>query len=217
MSEVEEKSTKKRKITSAKAASSSASIEARDDHSTTSNEGKDDSNNDGEDSNNKRKRSAPTFFHEEQRSGQLARPARFVAHVKITEERLRKPLPTRDAHRFLHFPDFPMFTPNLTPQEVLQAGSFGGTYFRPIYSSITKQHYRDQWQEFPADWFEGLKIPKHVASANYDNGLNTYKVSCGGDLKMWEESGWITEVDPYGWFQWYCRFYLGRRCSDDHR
>ena len=38
-----------------------------------------------------------------------------------------------------------------------------------------------------------------------------------GDLNMWETSGWIKDIDPYGWFQWYCRFYLGRRCSDDER
>ena len=39
----------------------------------------------------------------------------------------------------------------------------------------------------------------------------------GGNLDMWESSGWITNIDPYGWFQWYCRFYLGRRTSDDER
>lgn len=129
-----------------------------------------------------------------------------------------------------------MFRPNLTPKEVIQLGSFGGTYFRPITSGVTTLTYRDAWREFPADWFEGIllidvdifilltdmfiigiDIARCVISERYDPSLNTYGVQCGGDLKEWEESGWICEIDPYGWFQWYCRFYLGRRCSDDYR
>ncbi|KAG7484183.1 hypothetical protein MATL_G00046730 [Megalops atlanticus] len=117
----------------------------------------------------------------------------------------------------LVFEDFPMFRPNMTPEEVLRAGSFGGTYFRPIYSSITKQHYKDVWKELPEDWLKGLDIPKQVASSAYREDVNTYKVKCGGSLEMWESSGWIVPQDPYGWFQWYCRFYQGRRTKDDER
>lgn len=117
----------------------------------------------------------------------------------------------------LVFKDFPDFRPNMTPKEVLQAGSFGGTYFRPIYSSITKQNYTDVWNELPEDWLEGLKIKTQVASPTYREGVNTYKVKCGGSLEMWETSGWIVTQDPYGWFQWYCRFYQGRRTKDDER
>ncbi|XP_073716864.1 uncharacterized protein [Misgurnus anguillicaudatus] len=118
----------------------------------------------------------------------------------------------------LVFKDQPAFTPNMTPKEVLQAGSFGGTYFRPIYSSITKQHYKDVWQELPKDWLEGLNISTQVASSTYRENVNTYKVKCGGSLEMWESSGWIVPQDPYGWFQWYCsRFYQGRRTEDDQR
>ena len=49
-----------------------------------------------------------------------------------------------------------------------------------------------------------------IYSSLYDESVNTYKVKCGGSLEMWETSGWIVEQDPYGWFMWYCRFYLGR-------
>ncbi|XP_016321411.1 uncharacterized protein LOC107672636 isoform X1 [Sinocyclocheilus anshuiensis] len=118
----------------------------------------------------------------------------------------------------LVFKDHPEFTPNMSPKEVLQAGSFGGTYFRPIYSSITKQHYKDVWQEIPKDWLDGLNISKQVASSTYRENVNTYNVKCGGSLDMWESSGWIVPQDPYGWFQWYCsRFYQGRRTEDDAR
>lgn len=117
----------------------------------------------------------------------------------------------------LLFKDHPEFTPNMTPKEVLQAGSFGGTYFRPIYSSITKKHYKDVWKELPEDWLDGLNISEQVASSTYRENVNAYEVKCGGSLEMWESSGWIVPQDPYGWFQWYCRFYQGRRTEDDAR
>ncbi|XP_069468465.1 uncharacterized protein [Ambystoma mexicanum] len=126
-------------------------------------------------------------------------------------------LPVRNKKGELVFDDFPNFRPNMTPKEVLQAGSFGGTYFRPIYSGVTKQNYKDAWKELPKDWLEDLDLPKQVASSLYREAVNTYKVKCGGSLDMWESHGWITPQDPYGWFQWYCRFYQGRRTLDDLR
>jgi len=135
--------------------------------------------------------------------------------IEVYED--RQAIPTKNASGELVFPDFPTFRPNLTPKEVLQLGSFGGTYFRPIKSSVTSLSYKEVWRELPADWLVGLDIKKMVSSSVYDTSKNTYGVDCGGDLHMWESSGWITEVDPYGWFQWYCRFYQGRRCSDDSR
>ena len=128
------------------------------------------------------------------------------------------PLPKRcPKTRVLKFADHPEFRPNLTPKEVLHAGSFGGTYFRPIYSSVTGKSYNKAHEEFPADWFEGLNLKRQVTRSTYDKGVNKYGVKCGGDLHMWESSGWMSNIDPYGWFQWYCRFYLGRRSSDDAR
>jgi len=116
------------------------------------------------------------------------------------------------------FEDVKDFRPNRTPKEILQLGSFGGTYFRPIYSSITKKNYGSEvYKELPKDWLAGLNINKKVASPTYDVNVNKYKAKCGGSLEMWETSGWIVEQDPYGWFQWYCRFFQGRRTEDDER
>jgi len=126
-------------------------------------------------------------------------------------------LPTRNEDKTLIFEDFVDFLPNMTPEEVLRTGSFGGTYFRPIKSSVTMLNYDKMWLEFPQDWFKGLNIKRLVSSSVYRNEVNKYKRKCGGDLEMWESSGWMHKQDPYGWFQWYCRFYLGRRTEDDER
>ena len=111
------------------------------------------------------------------------------------------------------------FNPNKSPKEVFQEGAFGGTYFRPIYSSITDKNYQSKniIREYPKSWFRGLDIHKMVISPNYDKKINKYKVKCGSSLETWEKSGWIVKQDPYGWFQWYCRYYMGRRSKDDER
>merc|ERR1712241_1447510 len=126
-------------------------------------------------------------------------------------------IPKRNSDGVLIFPVEKEFRPNMTPKEVLQAGSFGGTYFRPIKSSVTGLKHNKMWNELPQNWLEGLNIKRMVSSTNYDDKVNTYKAKCGGSLEMWETSGWIDKIDPYGWFMWYCRFYLGRRCKDDDR
>mmetsp|Transcript_12055 Transcript_12055/g.18209 ORF Transcript_12055/g.18209 Transcript_12055/m.18209 type:complete len:233 (+) Transcript_12055:151-849(+) len=137
-------------------------------------------------------------------------------HIHIHTE--TSDIPHRRSNGELVFFDYPHFRPNMTPAEVIQSGSFGGTYFRPIYSNITKNYYHSEaWKELPSDWLEGLDIDTVVASPTYDININTYGVKCGQGLEEWENSGWITSVDPYGWFQWYCRFYQGRRCDDDER
>eukprot|EP00300_Choanocystis_sp_HF-7_P013285 c18233_g1_i4.p1 GENE.c18233_g1_i4~~c18233_g1_i4.p1 ORF type:complete len:249 (+),score=32.46 c18233_g1_i4:78-824(+) len=129
----------------------------------------------------------------------------------------RQPEPKRNKRDQLVFPDHPDFLPNLTPKQVLQSGSFGGTYFRPIVSAVTGVSYKNVHEEFPTDWFEGLDLKTQVCSATYHKAVNKFGVKCGGSLGMWESSGWISALDPYGWFQWYCRFYLGRRSTDDSR
>jgi len=128
-------------------------------------------------------------------------------------------LPKRGTNGCFAFPDHPTFTPNLSPKEVLQLGSFGGTYFRDIISAVTGEACkgREVVKEFPKDWFAGLKLEDVVCSPTYSKEVNQYKVSCGGSLGQWECSGWVSALDPYGWFQWYCRFFLGRRSTDDER
>lgn len=111
------------------------------------------------------------------------------------------------------------FRPSLTPAQVLQAGAFGGTYFRDIKSAVTRQTHKDAWKELPASWLKGLDIARQVAQPwdQYDVSVNKYGAKCGNTLEDWEKSGWMKPQDPYGWFQWYCRFYLGRRTDDDAR
>jgi len=96
----------------------------------------------------------------------------------------------------------PEFTPDLTPKEMLELGVFGGLYFG------------DKPREFPRSWFAHAKLAK---SHMRDKDLNFFKVNASQSRKVWLEKGWIHRQDPRGWFQWYCRYYLGRRTSDDAR
>ena len=103
------------------------------------------------------------------------------------------------------------FNPNKTSIEIIKEGAFGGTYFRDIYSSIDGKWYRNSWKE--SNFLRDID-PKLYLSNYHDVNVNKYKIKCGTSLRFWENKGWIHEQDPYGWFQWYCRYYLGR-CSDD--
>jgi hypothetical protein len=95
----------------------------------------------------------------------------------------------------------PVFRPQLTPKEMLQLGVFGGKYMT------------DCADEFPADWFRRARL----CPERHDPALNCFGVNASQPLSVWREKGWIYEEDPRGWFQWYCRYFLGRRCPDDAR
>ncbi len=129
----------------------------------------------------------------------------------------KKPIRKRLKNKTITFSDYPDFTPNITPKEMFQLGSFGGTYWRPIYSSITKKKYKNQHKQYPASWWKGLDEKTQLTSSKCDVSLNKYGVAVGTSLDFWEKKGWITEHHPYGWVQWYCDFYQGKRCSDDKR
>lgn len=98
----------------------------------------------------------------------------------------------------------PFFKPELTPKEMLALGVFGGVYMR------------DCRAEFPADWFRDAKLQKEGSNV-HDPDLNFFKVNASQPLSVWRKKGWIHKDDPRGWFQWYCRYYLGRRSVDDAR
>jgi hypothetical protein len=95
----------------------------------------------------------------------------------------------------------PQFLPELTPAEMLELGVFGGKYMT------------DCKGEFPASWFENAKL----SPEGRDPKLNFFAIDASQPLSVWRAKGWIYHEDPRGWFQWYCRYYLGRRCRDDAR
>ena len=100
------------------------------------------------------------------------------------------------------------FGPNISPVEVIKKGTFGGIYFRNIYSSVNDRWYKNSWKEFKE--LEGID-KKYYSSDFYDTAVNKYGIECETSLKFWENKGWINEIDPYGWLQWYFRYWKGRR------
>ncbi len=95
----------------------------------------------------------------------------------------------------------PSFKPELSPKQMLELGVFGGKYMT------------DCGKEFPKDWFKNAKLN----SKFHDPEINFFKVNASQPLSVWVKKGWIHKDDPRGWFQWYCRYYLGRRHEDDAR
>jgi len=93
------------------------------------------------------------------------------------------------------------FKPELTPKEMLELGVFCGCYMR------------DCAKEFPASWFKKAKLAKNKR----DCLLNFFQIDASMSLSYWIKKGWIHPNDPRGWFQWYCRYYMGRRHEDDER
>ena len=113
------------------------------------------------------------------------------------------------------FKDYPDFTPNLTPQQIFEYGSFGGTYWRPIYSNITNKKYKNIHHKYPNS-FKNID-ESYLSSDTCDISKNKYKVKVGTSLQFWENKNWITKYHVYGWVHWYCDFYMGSRCPDDAR
>ncbi|KAJ4005013.1 hypothetical protein NW752_011526 [Fusarium irregulare] len=126
--------------------------------------------------------------------------------------------PVRDANGTIRFESHPDFRPNKSPEEIIREGSFGGSYWRPLRSKRLGITVQDDWKELPASWTAGLDVDTYLTNTTYDPEINKYGVQCGQSIEEWEAAGWIAhEYDVRGWFQWYCRFWMGRRCADDER
>jgi hypothetical protein len=122
--------------------------------------------------------------------------------------------PKREKDGTLIFPDYPEFRPNKTPKEVMEVGAFGGTYWRPIYSSVTGKNHKDFHKKYK--FFNKIPDEKMTKSyKDYDKKINKYGVKVGATLEFWESKNWITELNVYGWWHWYCDFYSGKRGEDD--
>jgi hypothetical protein len=94
------------------------------------------------------------------------------------------------------------FKPELTPAEMLELGVFGGKYLT------------DCRDEFPDAWFAGAQL----CHERHDQDLNFFSVNASLPLREWQERGWLHADDPRGWFQWYCRYWMGRRMpAEDER
>ena len=94
----------------------------------------------------------------------------------------------------------PRFKPDLTPKEMLTLGVFGGVYMR------------DCTKEFPKEWFTRARFQENGVYKQ-DPKLNFFGVKASQSLAVWREKGWLSTDDPRGWFQWYCRYFMGRRIA----
>ena len=95
------------------------------------------------------------------------------------------------------------FSPNKNPIKIFKEGEFGVTYLGNIYFGFNGKCYKKSWKEF--DKLKNID-KKYYCSNYYDVSVNKYGVNCRRSLRVWENKGWITEIDPYGWFQWYFRY-----------
>jgi hypothetical protein len=108
-------------------------------------------------------------------------------------QKIRYLLSQREGEHF-----HPDFKPELTPKQMLTLGVFGGSYLN------------DCQKEFPKNWFTKAKL-----SDSHDPSINFFGISASQPLSVWQKKGWIHPMDPRGWFQWYCRYYCGRRVPEE--
>lgn len=95
------------------------------------------------------------------------------------------------------------FEPEVTPQQMLELGVFEGKYCN------------DCVKELPSEWYAAALANGTLSPEGANADVNLFKVKSRKSLHYWHEKGWIPIVegdrDVRGWFQWYCRYWLGRR------
>jgi hypothetical protein len=110
------------------------------------------------------------------------------------------------------------FKPYLTPGEILSLGAFGGRYLN------------DCLLEFPAEWFWNAGLLGKLCPGGQDISVNYFKIDSRLPLPEWKKAGWVPggkkltgkrailsskeNKDIRGWFQWYCRYWMGRRIPE---
>jgi len=104
------------------------------------------------------------------------------------------------------------FYPMLTPREVIEQGAFGGCYFGLPIEEYTNYEYQELFDYH----FKGLDTSLYLGET-YKPSINKFKVRSGMPYEYWKEMGWMHQDDPYGWFEWYCKYDMGRRHEDDER
>ena len=97
--------------------------------------------------------------------------------------------------RIINLDFYKIFKPELTPKRMMELGVFGGSYFGLNI------------KEFPKSWFKNAKI----SAEKFDVNMNYFNIKSGLSIDHWISKGWIFPEDPIGWFQWYCRYWMGRR------
>ncbi len=116
------------------------------------------------------------------------------------------------------------FEPFADPGEILALGAFGGKYLN------------DCLLEFPAEWFWHAGLLGKLSPSGTDVSLNYFEIDSRLPLSEWRRSGWVPadaghrgkrltgvrsvlsdptkNPDERGWFQWYCRYWMGRRIPE---
>ena len=103
------------------------------------------------------------------------------------------------------------FKPIITPRQVIEAGAFGGNYF-----GVDVGANLDDYKELFKYHFDGLDTSLYLGE-KYSPKLNAFKTRSGMSYEYWKEMGWMNERDPYGWFEWWCKYEMGQRGNDDDR
>ena len=103
------------------------------------------------------------------------------------------------------------FKPIITPRQVIEAGAFGGNYFG-VDVGANLEDYKELFKYH----FDGLDTSLYLGE-KYSPKLNAFKTRSGMPYEYWKEMGWMNERDPYGWFEWWCKYEMGQRGNDDDR